>query len=844
MPSTLPNPRLYLSHSASLDWLMAYEFGRVDDAQPRDCWQGVSDEFGYLLDAPDGRVVGFKVQEFSEFDLDNSDVAEIWEAPLFDAPQLGLTNASAGEVAVAARAFFGGESSFNRQAFSVGTSEKGEEALETWRICLQAGDTMAHFALGYTHFELGNFQDAYRHLRYYTEIAPAGPWNWTWFGRAAEAVGQSAEAADAYRRAIALTEEGEDTTDARERLDALTNGEPRRRGHAVKRLDLLGVELTQLDRRRVETLSTHVAGGLTRGRLPKDYAHTDPNEDALVVVESDYGTLIVCADGHNGHTSSHAAVNEVLHRLGTTPAVADLSDDELVELWACVGDRIRTESAAAGQPESRTTLAIALLSGDTLRWATMGDSLIAMVTEDGVTRLGEPRPHFVGWPMNRDEIDERLQRGTRFLRPQDWVVVASDGYSDFVPSVEGGLREAAASAGTASQFVDMLIEQACSAGAGDNVAVGAAQCVGVAEPLEDDDKLDRIRGCLFGGAVGDALGYPVEFMSLAEIREKYGKRGVEDYSEMNGHYGLISDDTQMTLFTAEGLMRAAARERERGMCDTVAVVDHAYARWLRTQGEVPGRWTNTDMGPEVDGWLARVPQLQARRAPGTTCLAAMRAPNAGSVERPLNDRKGCGGVMRVSPVGLVGVPATALDRFKLAADLAALTHGHPTGYLAAGALAVIIDAIVNGNSSISRAVEMACVRLAEERGHEETLRALEAALELAMNGGRPTAELVETLGEGWVAEEALAIGVYCALVAEDFEHGVLLAVNHSGDSDSTGQIAGAILGAALGADEIHGCWRSNLEIYDELNQVAADWHALMVKVNPWPKSADERYPAW
>lgn len=132
----------------------------LDDAQPRDCWQGVSDEFGYLLDAPGGRVVGFKVQSFSNFDLDADEVAEIWEAPLFDAPQLGLTNASAGEVATAARAYFGGESSLNRHAFSAAASEKGEEALDTWRICLQAGDMMAHFALGYTHYDLGNFQEA------------------------------------------------------------------------------------------------------------------------------------------------------------------------------------------------------------------------------------------------------------------------------------------------------------------------------------------------------------------------------------------------------------------------------------------------------------------------------------------------------------------------------------------------------------------------------------------------------------------------------------------------------------------------------------------------------------
>jgi hypothetical protein len=116
-------------------------------------------------------------------------------------------------------------------------------------------------------------------------------------------------------------------------------------------------------------------------------------------------------------------------------------------------------------------------------------------------------------------------------------------------------------------------------------------------------------------------------------------------------------------------------------------------------------------------------------------------------------------------------------------------------------------------------------RLGDERGHEETTAAVEAALNRAMEsvmGAEPTAETVQSLGEGWVAEEALAIGLYCALVARDFAHGVLLAVNHGGDSDSTGAIAGKLLGLVAGESGIPGRWRERLELGDVIAEVADD----------------------
>ena len=134
---------------------------------------------------------------------------------------------------------------------------------------------------------------------------------------------------------------------------------------------------------------------------------------------------------------------------------------------------------------------------------------------------------------------------------------------------------------------------------------------------------------------------------------------------------------------------------------------------------------------------------------------------------------------------------------------------------------MMIERIVNG-VTLPDAIELARVRLRGERGHEEVSAALDRAVALASRGS-PSAKQVEALGGGWVAEEALAIAVYCALAAgEDFEHGVRLAVNHGGDSDSTGAIAGNLLGAALGTSAIPTRWLEAIELREVIERLGDD----------------------
>lgn len=334
---------------------------------------------------------------------------------------------------------------------------------------------------------------------------------------------------------------------------------------------------------------------------------------------------------------------------------------------------------------------------------------------------------------------------------------------------------------------------------------------------------NRFRACLLGGAVGDALGAAVEFMSRDEILQRFGADGITAYAPAYGGLGTITDDTQMTLFTAEGLLRGWVRGCTKGVADYPSVVANAYQRWLRTQGER----APLEAGAEEPGWLLQHPALHSRRAPGNTCLTALQEATMLG-ELASNNSKGCGGVMRVAPVGLFIQRLRPADEngeaFRLGIELAALTHGHPTGSLTAGVLAVLVLALTEG-TPLPEALAIARPILRTERDHEETLHAIEHAEELA-GSALPPHEAIRQLGQGWIAEEALAIAIYCALVARDFRHGVVIAVNHDGDSDSTGAITGNLLGAMLGEASIPRDWLVRLELREVIGEVADDLYAF------------------
>ncbi len=345
--------------------------------------------------------------------------------------------------------------------------------------------------------------------------------------------------------------------------------------------------------------------------------------------------------------------------------------------------------------------------------------------------------------------------------------------------------------------------------------------------------VDKFTGCLLGGAVGDALGWPVEFLSMAEIRRKFGPDGIQDFVETAGGVGAITDDTQMTLFTAEGLLREYQRTRETGAVpDYPTSLYRAYLRWLHTQGETSRDLNFRDC---LDGELLKVEGLHHRKAPGNTCLSALIAGKMGTVAQPVNTSKGCGGVMRVAPVGLFcrALPDAGDDRkrgemaFELGCAAAAITHGHPLGYLPAGFLAALIYHLVSGRN-LEEAISESMLILVERPEYEKScLAAMIARAVRSCLEEKPCPETIERIGGGWVGDEALAISLYCAIAAKgDFGRGVRLAVNHSGDSDSTGAIVGNILGVVLGKGAISGEWLGNLEMLKVIEGISFEMHEI------------------
>jgi ADP-ribosylglycohydrolase len=367
---------------------------------------------------------------------------------------------------------------------------------------------------------------------------------------------------------------------------------------------------------------------------------------------------------------------------------------------------------------------------------------------------------------------------------------------------------------------------------------------------DDEAYRARVRGCLLGGAIGDALGGPVEFMDGPSIVAQHPE-GVREFVAGGPGWpaGTVTDDTQMTLFTVEGLIRAGVRT-DRGIGFTLGVVHHAYDRWLDTQ-------LLLKPSGERDGWLQAERWLYARRAPGNTCLEALTGARqgGGSIQRfgeqSVNDSKGCGGVMRVAPVGLLpGDDAEWI--FDAAAQIAGYTHGHVTGKLASGALAAIIHEL-NRGAVLDDALDAAQALLATKPGHEETSAALSAARELAAGPLGPGPVTVERLGGGWIAEEALAIAVYCALAypgPDQFLDALALAVTHSGDSDSTGAICGNILGTLHGETALPAELVFPLEGRGTILQLADDFALEFTRANRLhgdhgPHTTwTTRYPGW
>lgn len=320
---------------------------------------------------------------------------------------------------------------------------------------------------------------------------------------------------------------------------------------------------------------------------------------------------------------------------------------------------------------------------------------------------------------------------------------------------------------------------------------------------------DKIRGSLIGGAIGDALGYIIEF----EV-------GIKDKQQMKYEgIGHFSDDTQLTLFTANSIIwhrtQESLNKRNLSISDSIF---WGYQDWYDTQSP-------QKIGKDIS-WIKKLPGLHSKRAPGFTCMSALASGKKGTIKNILNYSKGCGGVMRVAPIGMYFKDSKEAGR--LGAEASAITHGHPLGIIPGYILAVIINSLIYTDSTIEQAINNAIELFNSEFAifdlelQRKFLDLINLAIKLSSENISDT-EAIKIIGRGWNADEALAIAIYSSLkYSTNFQDAIVCAVNHDGDSDSTGAIAGNIVGAYLGYSKIPPYYVENLELKDIVLELADD----------------------
>ncbi len=220
-------------------------------------------------------------------------------------------------------------------------------------------------------------------------------------------------------------------------------------------------------------------------------------------------------------------------------------------------------------------------------------------------------------------------------------------------------------------------------------------------------------------------------------------------------------------------------------------------------------------------------------------FSILTANKIGNTQNPLNKNKKCNGIIKVSPIGLIFDDHIA---FEAATEVGAITHGHPTGYLASGYLAYLISLLVK-RVDIEEAIYKATLKLRESRQAKDLLDKIYLAMTLA-EGTLDSPKAIKKIGAGADADEALAIAIYSIFkhkknYTDFFKKAVLCSVNHDGDSNTTGNITGAIVGTFLGSKFIPRDWIEKVEMKSVLEQMSYDLFQRYENSTEWI----EKYPA-
>ena len=335
----------------------------------------------------------------------------------------------------------------------------------------------------------------------------------------------------------------------------------------------------------------------------------------------------------------------------------------------------------------------------------------------------------------------------------------------------------------------------------------------------------RFSGCMLGGALGDALGYPVRSMNTEGIARAFGKKGITSPAvDKESGCTLISANTQLALFTAEGILWADRLGGKNEISSYTTYVFYAYQRWLYTQEKLLASREYShvlDNDTAFASRLLREQRLLHRREPDADCITALKLAakhDYGRLTNRINDNRGYASVVRVAPAGLY-FHKDSERAFRMAAEFAAITHTGASGYLSAGVLGALVAELVCG-SDIEEALDVATYILKGYDGCMECFRSLDYARSLDASDIAPL-EAVKRLGMGETANEALAIALYCALChSEKPENALLLAANHDGNSAATACICGSIVGAYHGEGALPKKWLKRLELAEVIQQAA------------------------
>lgn len=324
---------------------------------------------------------------------------------------------------------------------------------------------------------------------------------------------------------------------------------------------------------------------------------------------------------------------------------------------------------------------------------------------------------------------------------------------------------------------------------------------------------------IYAGAIGDAFGYLVEFDSWEQIQEKYGVSGLQYHKFKNLHY-KVSDDTQMTLFCWNGILNKL-EENNLILENINEEIYQQYLDWYTTQH-------NKNYSKNYKNSLMNYQEMWHTEAPGNTCLSALNSKKMGTIERKINNSKGCGGIMRVAPISFLPIENKKI--FKLGCMQAAITHGHPEGYLSAGFFASFLNDLINSRS-FEEAYFANIEILKEYKEAKDLLHYLEKVIfYISQKNILKNNDLTEKIGSGWVGEEALGVALYALKKASSFSELLDISANHSGDSDSTASLAAQLYVAQNGLEKEYK------QIYHSINvssaiELLSDRHKKLIQSN-------------